>query len=213
MLNRLPEFGLERYFARWEFTAPFLLCASDIEGLKLTELLELADDESRAHWESLSLGYTESTGLPILRREIATLYDAVGADDLITFAGAEEGILVALSSLLDAGDHAVVTWPCYQSLEEIARGAGADVTRWELRESEGWEPDPSALKALIRKNTSRRSVFGRPCCRYSSNACPTGATRGSNDSPPVFECRILSRSPRQSISSTRKRTTSLRRNP
>jgi len=105
MLNRLPEFGLERYFAQWEFTAPWLLCASDIEGLKLTELLALADDESRGLWNDLSLGYTESTGLPILRREIASFYENVSPDDVLTFAGAEEAILVALASLLDADDH------------------------------------------------------------------------------------------------------------
>ena len=153
MLGKLPEFGLERYFARWEFTAPYLLCVSDIEGLKLTELLSLADEESRNLWSGLSLGYTESTGLPILRREIATLYTGVTPDDVITFAGAEEGILVALSSLLAAGDHAIVTWPCYQSLEEIARGAGADVSRWELRESHRWMPDLDELRGLIRPNT------------------------------------------------------------
>ena len=153
MLGMLPDFRLERYFARWEFTAPYLLCASDIEGLTLTELVSLADDESRKLWEGLSLGYTESTGLPILRREIATLHDAVTPDDVLTFAGAEEGILVALSSLLGPGDHAIITWPCYQSLEDIARGAGADVSRWELRESNRWMPDPTELRSLVRPNT------------------------------------------------------------
>ena len=153
MLNRLPDFELERFFARWEFNAPYLLCVSDIEGLKLTELLSLADEESRTLWDGLSLGYTESTGLPILRREIATLYSDVTPDEVLTFAGAEEGILVALSSMLGAGDHAIVTWPCYQSLEEIARGTGADVSRWELRESNHWAPDLDELRALIRPNT------------------------------------------------------------
>ena len=80
MLNRLPDFELERFFARWEFTAPYLLCVSDIEGLKLSELLSLADEESRKLWDGLSLGYTESAGLPILRPEIATLYSGVTPD-------------------------------------------------------------------------------------------------------------------------------------
>jgi DNA-binding transcriptional MocR family regulator len=87
--SRLPDFELERFFARWEFTAPYLLCVSDIEGLKLTELLSLADEESRNLWNGLSLGYTESTGLPVLRQEIATLYTGVTPDDVLTFAGAE----------------------------------------------------------------------------------------------------------------------------
>ena len=153
MLGHLPDFRLERFFARWEFTAPFLLCVSDIEGLTLRELLSLADEESRMLWDGLSLGYTESTGLPALRAEIATLYETVTPDDVLTFAGAEEGILVALSSLLESGDHAIVTWPCYQSLEDIPRGAGADVSRWELREANGWMPDLDELRRLIRPNT------------------------------------------------------------
>jgi len=172
MLNRLPEFGLERYFAQWEFTAPWLLCASDIEGLKLTELLALADDESRGLWNDLSLGYTESTGLPMLRREIASFYENVSPDDVLTFAGAEEAILVALASLLDADDHVVVTWPCYQSLEEIARGSGAAVSRWELRETNHWMPDPAELRELIRPNT-RLIVVNFP--HNPTGALPDGA--------------------------------------
>src|SRR5437899_1844561 len=45
---RIDEFALERYFARWEFKADRLLCASDVEGYPMAELLALADDETRA---------------------------------------------------------------------------------------------------------------------------------------------------------------------
>lgn len=67
----IPEFKLERYFARWEFTAPYLLCSSDVDGYQMSDLLALADEESRALWQDLSLGYTESAGHPLLRKEIA----------------------------------------------------------------------------------------------------------------------------------------------
>ena len=33
----------------------------------MAELLALADDETRALWDGLRLGYTESTGHPLLR--------------------------------------------------------------------------------------------------------------------------------------------------
>jgi hypothetical protein len=71
---QIADFALERYFARWEFNARYLLCASDVEGYPMRELLDLADDETRALWDDLRLGYTESTGHPLLRREIAALY-------------------------------------------------------------------------------------------------------------------------------------------
>jgi hypothetical protein len=55
---RIPDFALERYFARWEFAVEHLLCASDIQGYRMTELLDLADAETRSLWDGLTLGYT-----------------------------------------------------------------------------------------------------------------------------------------------------------
>ena len=43
---RIAEFELERYFARWEFAVEHVLCASDVEGYPMAELLALADDET-----------------------------------------------------------------------------------------------------------------------------------------------------------------------
>ncbi|HEY4634068.1 MAG TPA: hypothetical protein VIH00_09150, partial [Candidatus Limnocylindrales bacterium] len=86
---RIADFALERYFARWEFAVEHLLCASDVQGMPMGELLELADDETRRLWDRMTLGYTESTGHPLLRAEIAALYDGVTPDDVLVFAGAE----------------------------------------------------------------------------------------------------------------------------
>ncbi len=149
---RLPDFKLERYFARWEFQTDYLLCASDIEGWRLDELLSFADEECRALWANLRLGYTESPGHPLLRQEIAGLYDAVSPDNVLCFAGAEEAIFVLANILLAPGSHAIVTWPAYQSLYEVARGTGAEVTLLPL-DPAGWTLDPEALKHAVRPNT------------------------------------------------------------
>jgi len=141
----IADFALERYFARWEFDARYLLCASDVEGYSMAELLDLADAETRALWDGLRLGYTESTGHPLLRQEIASLYDTIEADEVLTFAGAEEAIFCLMSVLIGPGDHAVVTWPGYQSLYEVARANGAEVTLHELHESNGWALDLDLL--------------------------------------------------------------------
>ena len=125
---RIADFELERYFARWEFAARYVLCASDVQGYPMGDLLALADDETRSLWQDLRLGYTESTGHPLLRREIATLYDSIEPDEVLTFAGAEEAIFCLVNVLVGPGDHVIATWPGYQSLYEIARAAGAAVT-------------------------------------------------------------------------------------
>src|SRR6476620_7712015 len=150
---RISEFALERYFARWEFAAEHLLCASDVQAYPMGELLALADDETRALWDGLELGYTESTGHPLLRREIAALYETIEPDDVLTFAGAEEAIFCLANVLLGPGDHAIVTWPAYQSLYEVGRAAGADVTLHELHETDGWALDPERLIASLRPQT------------------------------------------------------------
>jgi aspartate/methionine/tyrosine aminotransferase len=146
---RIADFALERYFARWEFAVEHLLCASDVQAFPMAELLELADPETRGLWEGLELGYTESLGHPLLRREIASLYDGIEPDEVLTFAGAEEAIFCLANVLLGPGDHAIVTWPGYQSLYEVGRAAGADVTLHELHEHDGWGLDLERLQAQV----------------------------------------------------------------
>jgi aspartate/methionine/tyrosine aminotransferase len=150
---QIADFALERFFARWEFAARRLLCASDVEGWRMADLLDLADDASAALWRDLRLGYTEAPGHPLLRAEIASLYDRVSADDVLVFAGAEEAIFCLANTIVGPGDHAVVAWPGYQSLYEVARATGAEVTLHDLREADGWQLDPERLIESLRPNT------------------------------------------------------------
>jgi aspartate/methionine/tyrosine aminotransferase len=146
---RIADFALERYFAHWEFAVEHLLCASDVQGYPMADLLGLADDETHALWDELELGYTESTGHPLLRREIASLHETIEPDEILTFAGAEEAVFCLMNVLLGPGDHTVVTWPGYQSLFEVARAAGAEVTLHELRETDGWALDLDLLRRQV----------------------------------------------------------------
>lgn len=150
---QIVDFQLERYFAQYEFATRYILCASDVQGYAMRDLLSLADDDTRALWEELTLGYTESPGLPALRAEIASLYESVRPDDVLVFAGAEEGVFLTMHALLGPGDHAAVAWPAYQSLYEVARSIGAAVTLIPLKPEQGWGLDPDALRKAIRPKT------------------------------------------------------------
>jgi aspartate/methionine/tyrosine aminotransferase len=150
---RIADFALERFFARWEFAVEHLLCASDVEAYPMAELISLADDEMRTLWAGLRLGYTESTGHPLLRAEIASLYETIEPDEVLTFAGAEEAIFCLMNVVAGVGDHVIVTWPGYQSLYEVARAAGADVTLHELHETHDWAIDLDALRAQLMPTT------------------------------------------------------------
>lgn len=147
------EFALERFYARWEFVVRHNLSASDVEPVPLAELLGHADAETRALWDGLVLGYTESAGHPLLREEIARLYPRATAADVLTFAGAQEAILLAFGALVSPGDHVVVVVPAYQSLHEVPRSHGAEVSLVWLREEDGWKLDLDRVVAALRPST------------------------------------------------------------
>jgi len=149
----LPAFRLERYFARWEFAARHHLTASDAETLTIDELLALAPPEQREAFGAVPLSYVPTWGTPELRAAIAATYDAVEPEDVLVFAGAEEGMFWALQELVGPGDHAIVTVPNYQSAESVPRATGAAVDGLVLRAEDGWAPDLDALEALLRPET------------------------------------------------------------
>jgi len=120
----------------------------------MPEILAMSGPEERQLWESLTLGYTEVKGLPLLREEIARVhYPFLTANQILCFAGAEDGIFCALFALCQPEDHMIILTPCYQSLLEMGKIKGCDITTVELQESNGWRLDLAAIKQAIKPNT------------------------------------------------------------
>lgn len=164
----IPPFALERYFARYEFSTPYLLSSSDCEALTLAELLSFATPADRLAWDTLPLGYTESAGHPDLRSAIAREYPGLSPNDILT-AVPEEAIYLAMRTLLSPGDHVIVTFPGYQSLYEIARSLGCHLHFWHAREDNGhWRFPLADLESLLAHNPALVVV------NFPHN--PTGAT-------------------------------------
>ena len=171
-MTRLPDFRLEAYLSRWEFTARYHLTASDMQTMSVSELLTLADDHDRRVWDGLSLGYTETFGDPDLRRAISQMYSSVDEDDVLCFAGAQEGIYLAMQVLLGANDHAVVVTPNYQSAETVPLSL-CEVTGVALDPEQNWSLDLDQVAKKIRPNTRVISV------NFPNN--PTGKILGADE--------------------------------
>jgi len=134
----LRPFALERFFAAYEFnpSVKYIACASDSEPLTLNDLLSLADSDSRRLWDSLTLSYTESNGLPQLREEIAKRhYSPTISSSQILVAAPQELIFLTMQALVHPDDVIVCMHPVYQSLYEIAQSIGATVKLWYPRQS------------------------------------------------------------------------------
>jgi aspartate/methionine/tyrosine aminotransferase len=148
----IKPFKLERYFAEYEFSVKYLLSSSDCDGLVQAELLKLADTETMKLWDGLKLGYTESLGHPLLREEIAGMYQGISPNDCLIITP-EEGIFIAMNAVLEKGDHIICTFPGYQSLYEIAESMVCEITKWYPDEKDGWRFDPGFLEQQIKPNT------------------------------------------------------------
>lgn len=148
------ESRLERFFARWEFVAEHILCASDVDPYSMTELLALADEDCARQWDGLMLGYTNTGGHPALREGIATLYERISADDIVVCGGgAAEALFLVTSVLLDPGAHVVVVAPAFEPLYRVAEALGAEVALVALDADNGWALDLDALRRAIKPRT------------------------------------------------------------
>lgn len=170
-------FALERFFAKHEFSARFLLCSSDCESMPIRDLLAM-EDGSLDKLLDMRLGYTETRGAPPLRAAIAAQYSGLGTESVFVHSGAEEAILNLYLATLKTGDRVVVNYPCYQSLAEIPRSLGCEVVPWKLRETTGqdgqprWFLDPDDLPGLC-GDRARIIVLNAP--HNPTGALPTRA--------------------------------------
>jgi aspartate/methionine/tyrosine aminotransferase len=149
----IAPFAIEQYFARYEFSTPHILCASDCETMPVSELLEMAG-WSLADLGQLRLGYTESQGDPELRSAIAATYESVRPDEVVVLTTPEEGIYLAMRTLLQPGDHVVVLAPAYESLVNMAQHVSGRASRWMIQPTDnGWTIDLDQLESLVTAET------------------------------------------------------------
>lgn len=152
--KEMKTFKLEEYLTKHEFSAPYLLCCSDAESFSVAEILAMAELDEQKLWHDLRLSYTEPYGHPLLRETIASsLYPGFNQDNILCFAGAEEGIFASLHTLCEPCDHVIVLTPCYQSLLETPQSKGAEVTQIQLKEEHNWRIDLNEIKKAIKPNT------------------------------------------------------------
>jgi aspartate/methionine/tyrosine aminotransferase len=156
-MSTLPDFNLETWFSRWEFAARYNLTASDAQSMRIDELLAMASPVDREAFERLHMGYTPTYGAPALREAIAGTYEQRTAEDILCFAGAEEGLYIAMRVLLEPGDHAIVVTPNYQSAETLPLAIGT-ATGVPLDPEDRWSLDIDRVAAAIRPNTRLVSI-------------------------------------------------------
>jgi aspartate/methionine/tyrosine aminotransferase len=98
--------------------------------------------------------YTHNLGMPQLREAIAAyasgLHGAVGMDRIAVTSGGVNALMLAVQSLVDAGDEVVAVTPVWPNLTAQPLILGANLKRVSLRPQAGaWSLDLAALLAAI----------------------------------------------------------------
>lgn len=146
---RVPLFAMERWQSTFEHRVDFNLSESGVHPLNLAELFELIDlDPNDVHLE-----YSQSDGSDEFKERIAALYKGATSDNIIATTGGAEANYVVLWSLISEGDRVVALEPTYGQTPGLARGLGADVTSFALKEADGWQPSPGAASKHITDGT------------------------------------------------------------
>ena len=153
----LPDFKLETFFSKWEFKAKYHMCASDMESMTLQDLLNLGTEQDKEDWNQLNFKYIETYGSPKLRSVVANSYSKLSSENILAFAGAEEGLYVAMHCILKKDDHAIIITPNYQSSETIPASI-CDVSGIGLEANNNWNLDVQKIKDAIRPNTRLISI-------------------------------------------------------
>ena len=102
-------------------------------------------------------GYVPSAGIEPARRAIAAEYTArgvaVGPDRVIVTSGTSEGIELALSAMVDAGDEVLVPTPTYPLYTAVLAKIGARAVYYRTDPARGWQPDVDQIARLITPRT------------------------------------------------------------
>ncbi len=148
---KINNFKLERYFAKHEFTAKYLLSSSDCDGNGLSYVLETASVNELSLWSEMKLGYTDSQGNPLLREAILQYYKIKTIENVVVASPGELNF-ISMNVLLDASDHVITVAPAYQSLYEVVKSLKCELSYWKPN-PENWDFRIEELEKLIKKNT------------------------------------------------------------
>ncbi len=154
-----PEYKLTQFQADNAHRSKYFMGASGPEAISLQELLSLASDEDKQRWQGFSLGFASSQGDEQLRELIAADYPGLSAENIITFAGAQEAIYATYHAILNADDKAQVITPVYEPLAIVAELIGARVNKVAMNHSDsGWHLDMDAWSEALHPDTKLAAI-------------------------------------------------------
>lgn len=169
---KIVPFDVENWMNEREMSARWNIGETCVDSLTLDELIALSADPEAAlaRLRAMKLTYGFIAGSPHLRELLATSYEDLPAENVLTTGGAIGANFLAEYTLVEPGDLVVCVEPTYQQLFSVPESFGAQVRLLSLRPQDGFLPDVDELRRLA-AGRAKLIVINNP-----NN--PTGALMG-----------------------------------
>jgi aspartate/methionine/tyrosine aminotransferase len=155
-IMKIETFEMERWQSQWENVVEYNLAESGVDPLTVEELVGGPDAVQDLGRQKML--YNQGNGTPELRDLISKLYPGADRDNVVVTHGTCEANYLAIWTLIEPDDEVVVMLPNYMQIWGLARGFGARVTSFHLREEAGWNPDLAELHRAVTSRTKLVAV-------------------------------------------------------
>lgn len=172
---KIEKFAVEEWMNDYETKAKYNIAETCVDSVSLNELAALTNTDASAFLKEFAdrrLTYGDILGAPLFKEGIARLYKTLSPQDILTTHGAAGANHLVFYSLIEPGDHVISVMPTYQQLYSIPESFGANVDILRLKEEDGYIPNLTELKKLMRPDTKMI------CINNPNN--PTGALIPNN---------------------------------
>src|SRR6201982_2947391 len=164
---QLKPFLLDAWMDQYEHGIEFNLAASTGPTWTVSDILALADDETRHRFLNHKLVYSRPAGDDGLREAIAEMQNVpVEAVQIVT--GASEALVVLMWLAAQPGANVILPLPGFTTFSALPESLGLETRFYRVRRENGFRIDPDEIKRLTDSKTKLILV--------NSPHNPTGAT-------------------------------------
>ena len=169
---QLKPFLLDAWLDQYEHDIEFDLAASTGPRWTVSDILALADDETRHHFLNHTLVYGRPAGADSLRAAIAEMQH-VPVEAVQVFTGASEALVALMWQAAEPGANVIIPLPGYAPFSALPESLGLETRFYRLRRENGFRIDPDEITRLADSKTKLILV--------NSPHHPTGATIGDGE--------------------------------
>ena len=126
---KLDVFGCEDWLNVYETKATYDIAQSTMSSLTMDEFLDIckiSKEEFYSYINSKKMNYGHIEGSPEFKEQACHLYEHVTLDMVLQTNGCTGANLLAMTALIEPGDHVIAMHPSYQQLYDYPKGIRPD---------------------------------------------------------------------------------------